>query len=59
MDDLNEKLNRLLSSPEGMAKIQSAMAALSGGQESPAPAPPPPPSPREGGGLPDIRYGTG
>lgn len=54
MDDLNEKLNRLLSSPEGMAKIQSAMAALSGGQEAPSPAPPPPPSPREGGGLPDM-----
>ena len=52
MDDLNEKLNRLLSSPEGMAKIQSAMAALSGGQEAPTPAPPPPP--REGAGLPDM-----
>lgn len=30
MDDLNEKLTRLLSSPEGMQKIQSAMAALGG-----------------------------
>ncbi len=41
MDDLNEKLNRLLSDPEGMAKIQSMMAALGGG-EATAPAPPPP-----------------
>ena len=30
MEDLNEKLTRLLSSPEGMEKIQSAMAALGG-----------------------------
>lgn len=45
MDDLNEKLNRLLSDPEGMAKIQSMMAALSGGEAPPSvPAPPPPPS---------------
>jgi len=57
MDDLNEKLNRLLSSPEGMAKIQSAMAALSGGQETPTPAPAQPVQPappRDGGGLPDM-----
>lgn len=56
MDDLNEKLNRLLSSPEGMAKIQSAMAALSGGQEPPTPAPAQPvqPAPRDGGSLPDM-----
>lgn len=47
MDDLNEKLNRLLSDPAGMAKIQSVMAALGGGDASPAAAPtpaPPPPS---------------
>lgn len=46
MDDLNEKLERLLSDPEGIAKIQAAMSALGGG-ESTAPAPPsapPPPS---------------
>ena len=30
MDELNDKLTRLLSSPEGMQKIQSAMAALGG-----------------------------
>ena len=56
MDDLNEKLTRLLSSPEGMAKIQSALAALSGGQEPPTPAPAQPvqPPPRDGGSLPDM-----
>ena len=43
MDDLNEKLSRLLSDPEGMAKIQAAMAALGGGAAEPAPPPPPPP----------------
>lgn len=40
MDDLNEKLNRLLSDPEGMAKIQSMMTALGGGDPPPAPPPP-------------------
>lgn len=48
MEDLSEKLTQLLSSPEGMSKIQSAMAALGGmmGEEAspPAPAPSPPPS---------------
>lgn len=51
MDDLNEKLTRLLSSPEGMEKIQSAMAALGGAlpqEETPAPPPTPPPSPDAG-----------
>lgn len=43
MDDLNEKLERLLSDPEGMAKIQAAIAALGGGNPEPAPSPPPPP----------------
>lgn len=51
MDDLNEKLERLLSDPEGMAKIQSVMAALGGGQAAPAPTPPPPPP---SGGGPDL-----
>ena len=50
MDDLNEKLNRLLSDPEGMAKIQSMMTALGGGE----PPPPPPPPAVAGGGTPDI-----
>ena len=41
MEDLSEKLAGLLSSPEGMAKIQSAMAAL-GGVLPREEAPPPP-----------------
>ena len=49
MEDLSEKLTQLLSSPEGMSKIQSAMAALGGmmGEEAspPAPAPPAPAPP--------------
>ena len=46
MEDLSEKLTQLLSSPEGMSKIQSAMAALGGMMEedSPAPSPTTPPS---------------
>lgn len=55
MDDLNEKLARLLSSPDSLNKIQSAMAAL-GGEGSapyPHPAPPPPASPAPSG-LPDL-----
>ena len=51
MDDLNEKLERLLSDPEGMAKIQSMMAALGGGQAASAPTPAPPPPPPSGGGA--------
>ena len=44
MEDLSEKLTQLLSSPEGMQKIQSAMSALGGmmGEDTP---PPPSPSP--------------
>ncbi|MBR3778612.1 MAG: hypothetical protein IKL13_02670 [Clostridia bacterium] len=55
MEDLSEKLTQLLSSPEGMSKIQSAMAALGGmmGGDEPAPAaapdPPPPSAPQMGG----------
>lgn len=41
MEDLSEKLTQLLSSPEGMSKIQSAMAALGGMMEEEAPPPPP------------------
>ncbi|MBQ8683137.1 MAG: hypothetical protein IJ518_01305 [Clostridia bacterium] len=65
MDDLNEKLTGLLTSPEGMAKLQSVMAALTGGEapllSAPAPSPSaPPPSTAEtagqglGSSLPDI-----
>ena len=50
MDDLNEKLERLLSSPEGMAKIQSVMAALGGESSSPPPSAPPPAPPADTGG---------
>ena len=52
MDDLNEKLNRLLSDPEGMAKIQAAMAALGGGADAPPPTPAPTPAPANTG--PDL-----
>lgn len=41
MEDLSEKLTQLLSSPEGMSKIQSAMAAIGGMMEEEAPPPPP------------------
>lgn len=48
MEDLSEKLTQLLSSPEGMSKIQSMMTALGGAlpQEE---APPPPPPPQAAG----------
>lgn len=45
MDDLNEKLERLLSDPEGIAKIQAAMSALGGTSAAPAPEPAPTPTP--------------
>ena len=49
MEDLSEKITQLLSSPEGMNKIQSAMAALGGmmgeAETTPSPSPPPSPSP--------------
>ena len=47
MEDLSEKLAGLLSSPEGMQKIQSAMAAL-GGVLPQEEAPPPPPAESSG-----------
>ena len=54
MDDLSEKLTQLLSSPEGMAKIQTVMSALGGEnavQEKPAePAVAPPAA----DGMPDL-----
>ena len=52
MEDLNEKLTRLLSSPEGMEKIQSMMSVLGGAlpqEEAPPPPPMPPPAPSAGG----------
>lgn len=53
MEDLSEKLTQLLSSPEGMSKIQSAMAALGGmmGEEAPPPAPAPSPPPSADPGI--------
>lgn len=59
MEDINEKLSKLLSDPNSMAKIQSAMAALSNA-DAPAPsvdvppAPSPAPSPSVLDGLPDL-----
>lgn len=64
-DDIGEKIARLLSSPDGMEKIQTVMAALGGGESSP---PPPAPTPLsaspasptgaasspDSGGMPDI-----
>lgn len=50
MDDLNEKISRLLSDPEGMAKIQSMAAALGVGGDTP-PAPPPAPVAEQGPDL--------
>ncbi len=51
MDDLNDKITRLLSDPNSMAKIQGMMAALGGGdahtppEATPSPPPAPTPSP--------------
>lgn len=53
MDDLNEKIERLLSSPDSMAKIQSMMAALGGGDGQPTVDAPPPPS-ASPTGMPDL-----
>ncbi len=45
MDDLNEKLERLLNDPDSIAKIQATLSAL-GNESAPAePSPPPPPAP--------------
>lgn len=49
MEDLSEKITQLLSSPEGMSKIQSAMAALGGMMEEDSPAPPPTAPPSDSG----------
>ena len=51
MEDLNEKLTRLLSSPEGMEKIQSMMSALGGALPQEDTPPPPPTPPPSAGGL--------
>ena len=51
MDDLNEKLAKLLSSPDSLQKIQSALAAVSA---EPTPTTETSPSPLSTGGLPDM-----
>ncbi len=54
MDGLEEKLDRLLSSPDGMKKVEELMAAF-GASPPTAAAPPPaalPPAPVDG--LPDM-----
>ncbi len=43
--DLGKKLDALLNSPEGLAKISDAMAALGMGNADPPPAPAPAPDP--------------
>ncbi|MBQ5840825.1 MAG: hypothetical protein IIW40_02605 [Clostridia bacterium] len=53
MDDLGEKISKLLSSPDAMEKIQSAMAAF-GVQESASQAASSPLPPAPAGGLPDL-----
>lgn len=56
-DDLQEKLGKVLSSPESMAKISQLLGSLGGAAPtSPpadAPAPPPASSPPPAGGLPE------
>ncbi len=55
MDDLNDKIAKLLSSPDSMAKIQSMMAALGGGESASSPPvadTPPPPAPSAD--IPDL-----
>lgn len=47
MDDLSDKIQQLLSSPDAMDKIQSMMAALGAGDTQPS-VPPPPASPIDG-----------
>lgn len=66
MDDLNDKIARLLGDPSSMAKIQSMMASFGGGDapappevppSPPAPTPTPPSSPTASlplDGLPDL-----
>ena len=44
MDDINEKLNTLLSDPDSMARIMQ-LSGGSGGQQTAAPPPPPPAAP--------------
>ena len=44
-DDLSQKIDQLLNSPDGMEKIRNTMAALGISAEPPSPAPPTIPAP--------------
>lgn len=44
MDDLSDKIQQLLSSPDAMQKIQSMMSAFGGNDSTPNPPLPPPTS---------------
>ncbi len=50
MDDLNDKLAKLLADPAAMDKIGAALSSLTG-EDKPAAPPPPPPAT---GNLPDM-----
>ena len=52
-DDLQEKLSKLLSSPESMAKISGLLGSLGGTPPPPAEAAPPPSPPPAAGGSPE------
>ncbi len=47
-EEIGGKIQQILSSPESMAKLQSMLGAMSGG-EAATPAPPPSPPPPTGG----------
>ena len=44
MDDFNEKLDRLLSDPAAVAKVQAMFSSMTGGDTSSAPPPAPSPA---------------
>ncbi len=56
MDDINEKLNTLLSDPDSMARIMQLAQQLSGGSggQQTATAPPPPAAPAPPAPMPGI-----
>lgn len=55
MDELSDKITRLLADPDSMAKIQNMMTMLGGGTEETADtAPAPPPAAPASGGIPDL-----
>lgn len=51
MDDLSEKLDRLLGSPDGMKRVEELMAAFGGAPPPAAETPVPPPTPPAGPDL--------